>query len=375
MKKFPLFFLGMLVCAGAFAQKKTIVTGKVTSKNPVEKVYLRYASEGEYVIDSSSVEKGVFSFTPSISEPEIAMIRIKHPAKDSASKPGYEMRSLFLEPGNSSILITDSLKDAVIKGGRAQKDFETLTVLEKPFNEKSKALSSQYMQYRKDNDQEGMDRLENEFDALDSIMKQEVYLKFLKANLKSPVALYGLESYAGYDLDPAAISPLYDQLSEATRNSKSGKAFHDRLELAKKTAVGAMAMDFTQNDTLDKPVSLSDFKGKYVLVDFWASWCGPCRAENPNVVKAFNEYKDKNFTVLGISLDREGQKEAWLGAIHKDDLTWTQVSDLKFWDNAVAKQYGIRAIPQNLLINPDGKIIAKNIRGEELTKKLDEVLK
>jgi peroxiredoxin len=134
-------------------------------------------------------------------------------------------------------------------------------------------------------------------------------------------------------------------------------------------------MEFTQNDTLGKPVSLSDFKGKYVLIDFWASWCGPCRAENPNVVKAYNNYKDKDFTVLGVSLDQPGKQEAWLNAIHKDSLTWTHVSDLKFWDNAVAQLYGIRAIPQNLLLDPSGKIIAKNIRGEELKKKLEEVMK
>jgi peroxiredoxin len=106
----------------------------------------------------------------------------------------------------------------------------------------------------------------------------------------------------------------------------------------------------------------------------WASWCGPCRAENPNVVAAYNAYKDKNFTVLGVSLDQPGKKDLWLQAIEKDGLTWTHVSDLKFWDNAVAKQYGIQSIPANYLIDPTGKIIAKNIRGEELPKKLAELL-
>ena len=118
------------------------------------------------------------------------------------------------------------------------------------------------------------------------------------------------------------------------------------------------------------PVSLSSFKGKYVLVDFWASWCGPCRAENPNVVKAFHQYNDKGFTVLGVSLDRPNAKDKWLGTIRKDSLAWTQVSDLKYWDNAVAKLYGIRAIPQNFLINPQGKIIGRNLRGDALLQKL-----
>jgi len=121
-------------------------------------------------------------------------------------------------------------------------------------------------------------------------------------------------------------------------------------------------------------VQLSSLRGKYLLIDFWASWCGPCRQENPNVVKVFNQYKDKNFHILGVSLDREGQKEKWMKAIHDDKLTWTHVSDLKFWNNAVSRQYGIQAIPQNLLLDPQGKIIAKNLRGEALVKKMQELL-
>ncbi|MBS1564580.1 MAG: TlpA family protein disulfide reductase, partial [Bacteroidetes bacterium] len=186
--------------------------------------------------------------------------------------------------------------------------------------------------------------------------------------------LYALQNWAGYSIDPNKVEPVFSKLPASTRNTPGGKAMQEKINIAKKTGIGQLAMDFTQNDTSGNPVTLSSLRGKYLLVDFWASWCGPCRAENPNVVKAYDKYKDKGFSILSVSLDRPGAKDKWIKAIHDDHLNWNHVSDLLFWDNAVAKLYGIQAIPQNLLLDPQGKIIGKNLRGEDLTKKLSEVI-
>jgi peroxiredoxin len=350
------------------------INGQVRFKDPVKKVYLYYTKAGERVTDSTNLKGDQFTFTERVAEPSLATLVVRFDAKDNVTRQPDAMQ-FYIEPGIIKIKASDSLRNAIVTGSVSQKDFEKLQMLLKPYDEKMSAFRTEYMDYRKNNDTTGMKKIEEEADALDSVMNEEVYLKYAMNHLSSPVALYSLETYAGYDIDPSKVEPLFKKLAPKIENSGSGKAFYKRIETAKKTAIGSMAMNFTQPDTLGHPVSLSNFKGKYVLLDFWASWCGPCRAENPNVVKAFNKYKDKNFTVLSVSLDQPGKKEAWLNAIHKDGLTWTHVSDLKFWDNAVAKEYGIRAIPQNLLLDPSGRIIAKNIRGEELTKKLEEVIK
>jgi peroxiredoxin len=182
-----------------------------------------------------------------------------------------------------------------------------------------------------------------------------------------------IEQTYSYNPDVKAFDSAYSALDTSIKQSPVGRKIAAMLATAKKTDIGQVAPDFTLNDVDGKPVTLSGYaKDKVVLVDFWASWCGPCRGENPNVVKAFNAYRDKGFTVLGVSLD--DKKDAWVKAIQDDHLDWGQVSDLKGWSSEVAALYGIRGIPMNFLLDKDGKIVAKGLRGDVLDKQLAELL-
>ena len=199
-------------------------------------------------------------------------------------------------------------------------------------------------------------------------------LNFIKEHPKAHASLFLLMNELKSRLEDEHFIQLFNGLDTVVKSSRLGKSVAAEVAgMERASGKSGEAIDFEQKDPNGKLVKLSSFRGKYVLIDFWASWCGPCRMENPNVVAAYHQYKDKNFTILGVSLDKS--RSDWLEAIEQDGLVWTQVSDLAFWDNAAAKLYAVRSIPQNFLIDPDGKIIAKNLRGEALQEKLKAVLK
>jgi len=205
--------------------------------------------------------------------------------------------------------------------------------------------------------------------------RRQQEIAFIKAHPGYIASAEALKDAVGYLPDDIRIyDKVFNGLSTAVQKSAAGMAVKKTIDAFMVVRIGAEAPLFTQPDTAGHAVNLKDFRGKYVLIDFWASWCGPCREENPNVVKAYQRYKDKNFTILSVSLDKTDKKDAWIKAINDDGLAWNHVSDLKFWDNAVAKMYAVRSVPQNFLIDPKGKIVAANLRGEELSEKLQELL-
>ncbi|WP_127125384.1 TlpA disulfide reductase family protein [Pseudoflavitalea rhizosphaerae] len=359
--------------AAVFAQQDPAFTikGKVGKLEAPAKIYLNYRENGNNVLDSAIFKGGAFEFKGTLGGPTGARLIVDHTGE--GMKRMMDMIVVYVEKGNVTVEAKDSVKNATVKGSPVHDAYLGYKKFLSGPDAVLESINKEYYGAPREKQQDtsfvnGL--IAKQKPAQEE--KEKLQGEYIKKNPGSFFSLAAMSELAGANFDPAEIEPKFNALSADLRASKAGKEFAERIDIAKKTAIGVMAPDFTQNDQNDKPVKLSDFRGKYVLVDFWASWCGPCRAENPNVVKTYNEFKDKNFTILGVSLDNK--KENWLKAIDDDQLTWSHVSDLKFWQNAVAVQYGVRAVPTNLLIDPNGKIVARDLRGEELGKKLKEFI-
>jgi peroxiredoxin len=372
MKKIVLLALASLP-AMVFAQGgQYSVQGSIGKLNAPAKVYLRYFPEKKTVTDSVVLTDGKFQFsgTTKGDAPMMAYLMLNK----KGSGPGYDdYKVVYLEPGKITVNSVDTLGSATIAGTKTNEENTKYELASKPVNAAWEALDAK-MKAASDDEKksEAFQKETNKTEKAISKQSKEIERKFIQENPDSYISFNLLQGVA-YSSDYPEIIALYDGLSPKIKASESAKKFAELLPKLKNVALGATAPEFAEADTTGKMVNLSSFRGKYVLIDFWASWCGPCRAENPNVVKAFNKYKNQKFTIVGVSLDKSDAKDKWLAAIHKDGLAWTQLSDLKFWDSKAAGLYAVRGIPQNFLLDPDGKIIAKNLRGDDLNEKLEEL--
>lgn len=380
-KKITAFALALAPIV-AFAQQDFSVKGKLADVSSPAKVFMIYNNEGQRVIDSAEINAGDFELKGSVNNTEQAILVLDHEGVGLMGITSPDMIQIYLEKGDVLISAKDSLINAELAGTPLNVDQQRLNV---SIKESDLALTTLVTAFEAASEEEKateefVNQIQAEFAKVSQHAKAQRF-KFIKENPNSFVSLMTLIETVGLVSDAEEIRAVLAELSPELRGTPQAKALVSQLEMANNSAaaegtpqIGAMAPEFTQNDTTGTPVSLASFRGKYVLLDFWASWCGPCRQENPNLVSAFDKYKDKNFTILGVSLDRTNGRESWLKAIKDDKLAWTQVSDLQFWDNEVARQYGIRSIPQSYLIDPEGRIIAANLRGEALHEKLAELL-
>lgn len=364
-----------LLAFSASAQQGFSIKGNLSGAKDGQKVMLNYGSGKKVLKDSAIIRNGSFLLKGLVEDAVKAKIILKDLKEDKGPMTMEKMMAMdeqefFLE--NKSFSLTGAnIKTAVIKGGAAQADYLVLKSQLKPFEDKMKPLSEKMGQYFREKNDKARDELFPQLRAI-RVEMNKVEDNFIYQHPDSYVSLDLVSGRSGV-IDPKKFEPFFSALSPRLRNSEKGKDLAARLKAAKKIDIGKPAMNFVQNNTEGKPVSLSSLKGKYVLIDFWASWCGPCRQENPNVVKAYQKFKDKNFEIIGVSLD--DKKEPWLKAIAADGLPWIHVSDLKGWKNAVAADYDVKAVPQNFLVGPDGIILAKNLRGEDLERELGRLIK
>lgn len=326
MRKLFLFLVIAIFVISCTDKKNLNVSGRVEGVESGTIYLQKFRNKFYFVIDSTKIVNGKFTFSKNVQLPEIYGLSL------DTLKGSF---LVFFDENPATVVLDSSrnYRNTSITGSK---------------------LHDLYTEYK-----------EQRAVAIDS---------FIRQHPSSLVSAYALYRDFSYRLSPDEIRRNIQLLDSSLWNTPYVQLLEELIPTLEEVSVGNPAPDFSVNNSEGVEVNFSDYigKSKYLFLDFWASWCGPCRRENPNIVSAYQKYKDKGFDIFAVSLDRD--KSSWLTAIEKDGLTWTHVSDLKLWDSGPAKLYGVRAIPANFLIDENGIIIAKNIRGEELHKTLEELL-
>lgn len=370
-----ILLITLLLPLFASAQTSTFtLTGKIGNLNSPAKVYIDYSDNGTGGEDSTVLVNGSFTFTGNISGIATARMALDHTGKGKGHAV-YTGDVIYFYFGKEQIAIVskDSLENAKFTGSKVYDEYIAYNkIIGGSIMALTKAVNADF--------NSGTDEQKKDPAYLKAVdtryrsnikAREEKMFQFAKDNPNSYFALVALSEAAGSKVDVAKVEPLFKALDVKLKATDMGKELAQRIAANGATAIGQVAPLFTQKDMVGKPISLESLRGKVVLVEFWASWCGPCRAENPNLVKEYNLYKDKGFQILSVSLDNS--RENWLKAIEVDGLPWLHVSDLKGWNNEVGRLYGVRAVPASFLLDRDGKIIGNGLRGEPLNKKLAEI--
>jgi peroxiredoxin len=367
MKKIIVLLISVILFSAAYAQKSLTISGKVEGF-PEGKIYLnKVASSTPIKIDSIDVNNGAFSFTKGITNTDVYTINF-----------GKSRGGVTIFPETQNIQVTVKLTNGVIdnidvKAGDIQKVFQDYTMAVKEASLEMNKLYADYTAAKTAKNDVEMARLEKELN-IKSDAQEATETKLQELNASNLLGLF-LITRKVYSYDYEKLKDCLAKVTPVAKQSEVYKTLSTRLAKMDKVRVGSIAPDFTLPTPEGNMLSLSQFRGKVVVVDCWASWCGPCRRESPNMVALYNANKDKNFTILGVSLDRPSDKDKWVKAIADDKLAWNQVSDLKYWNSMICDLYVISAIPETILIDKDGKIIARGLRGDDLKAKVAELLK
>ncbi len=358
--------------ACAQTPKTFTVTGKVAKATPGRYVYLETNAQPTRKLDSAKVNTdNTFTLTSNVAEGgEVFILNVGGDQKMALLAEGGETLNVQAD-GYRMDGKTGQLGKAIITGSKNMEYYEKLMALRTGMEAKVTNWNKQIAAATEKKDNKKIAQIEQEYQTAEQevVDKVKAMLPAMGTSLASLFAL----NFINIDTDFAVYDEMAQRFEKENPNSPHAKSLIGRVARIKGVSVGAPAPEIALSDTTGNPVPLSSLRGKYVLVDFWASWCGPCRAENPNVVRMYNKFKDKGFAIYSVSLDKD--KGSWTKAIRNDNLTWNHVSDLKFWQSAAAQQYGVQAIPATFLLDRTGKIIAKNLRGDALEQKLEEVLK
>ncbi|HAM98043.1 MAG TPA: hypothetical protein DCQ26_05490 [Marinilabiliales bacterium] len=358
------FLILTLAAMGACSGPKTdqfVINGKITGTQP-EKVYLKiYKDKKMNVIDSSEVTAGTFKFMGKVDFPDQYFIQF-----------GSTQNQIVLFVENSPIEVVanlDSIQATTIKGSKVNDEYEALQESKSELNNQMELV---YADFKAATDLALKKELEKKLDSLDlvAVGLSKIYIREHPQSILSP---FIINREIVYYLELEELEELVNGLDSSLHEYAHTKNLKQRVDLLRTLQPGMLAPEFAQNDTAGNPVNLSDFKGKYLLIDFWASWCGPCRRANPTVVAVYQKFEAKGFAILGISMDKD--REKWLQAIAKDGLVWKQVSTLEGWDNPVGKLYGVNSIPHAILIDPDGKIVKRGLHADELDALLSGLIK